>query len=369
MCMALVVMTGCIVNISSFAQSNLWHIVEQKKSVTKNDEVVDLRNPYVAIDVNNQEALEKYNFYVKSYNFIEDKFALILWSYDRTFTDDLGQFIPPSKELMGDINFFNFIDIFVEEMVKVETYANKAPFNEEADVCAINMSRDAVSVMETINELHDYYKSGECLNDNLLKGQRLHTQLREELEALDISKEAFKEAFGMVITYTEVSERLRLADEGYLIHYNAIEALVIAKQLVNDWEDISIDDELVRLNTIYNGEYERFVEFYDVFVNESSKSNQLTFEGFDSTNGVGRFGEDFLNLNLAMKQLYEAINANTLIDEGWEYVELSDEVYLAYKDFSDEFKSCVSAYNIHFRGRKSDLMIDNHGYFVKLYEW
>ncbi|MCT4583665.1 MAG: YiiG family protein [Peptostreptococcaceae bacterium] len=292
---------------------------------------------YKAQDIVIEDGTEKYNNYVKLSNTLNEWLNGILDAYFKEFGVEEDINIPKDYDKCGTMPI---IDSFYKQVDEAVEYASKNPSFKDADESMKILAPKIKALMDTMNEIYNYYSQKEFLEDNGVMGTNLHRKIRAQYVDYLYSLDKFGADLDVIGMERLMQELKELKEDDMLIRYHGLNLLMEGEKIQALFYDESMMIDIKEFEEIQI----LLIEHIDKFLEYVDDDNRLKKEGLDQKIFLGRAIDDCRYLKTSACEMLEILNE---LDQKNNYtgVVSMEEVELYIYDYNSKFSSMISSYN------------------------
>lgn len=210
--------------------------------------------------VEEEHAAAKYSAYINLNNMMTGGM------FDRaieSYTDEFGM----GEEIYISEDFNSFTSVpGLDGLVKtVNTAVDRAagePSYGAADEALIQLGPAMLDLLDTMEEISDYYSARTFIEDRFLRGKELHSQFIAQYNTYEPLADQFYNDFDEIAAQQKLKDLETLKEQDFLIRYYALSVVMRAQDIEKAFFEAEIYDENILDYNVeeYRGLFDRLVD-------------------------------------------------------------------------------------------------------------
>ncbi|GAA0136377.1 hypothetical protein YSY43_32180 [Paenibacillus sp. YSY-4.3] len=213
-----------------------------------------------------EHAAAKYGAYINLNNMMTGgTFDRAIESYISEFGMDEDMYI--SEDFSG--SGFATVPGLAGLAMTVNTAVDRAagePSYGAADEALIQLGPAMLDLLDTMEEISDYYSDGTFVEDQLAKGKELHSQFIAQYHTYEPLANQFYNDFDQIAADQKLKDLDKLKEQDYLIRYHALSVVMRAQDIEKTFFEAEIYDE-----NILDCNLEEYRILFDLLVQDAKQ--------------------------------------------------------------------------------------------------
>ncbi|MBU5592279.1 YiiG family protein [Clostridium sp. MSJ-4] len=292
----------------------------------------------------------KYNAYINLNNYLTGWLSLNMQSYfnDFGFEEEITIKEKFRKKEFEGAAVTPIVEGAFKDVEKALEYTTKEPSYGLADDSMKELCPKVKEVLNTINEIDNYYSSKSFLEDDFAKGKELHKKIYNEYSECVILTEKFFYDFDLIAEEKKKESLEALKKKDMMIRYYAMDIVTKAQDIDNAFYNAEISDDNILDYDVskYKEYYDPLIEGIDKFREYVKDDERLKKEGLNNTPFLDKFKFDLKYMEGSANNIMEILTTkDTSGKSNAKGSVRPNEKSITIRDFSTKVSSLVDSYN------------------------
>jgi len=278
--------------------------------------------------------IEKYNSYITLSNYMTGWLDQALTIYFKEFGIE--------DEIKIDKNFDGFqtypiLQGHKDDVEKCIEYASKKPSFGPTDDSIKALCPKIKQLMDTLNEIQNYYSTKSFVDDDFAKGKELHKKLCTQYNEYVTLAETFFSEFAVITENKNKEDLENLKKSDHMIRYYAMSIVMRAKDIQTLFYEAEVYD-----TNILDANADKYKEKYDLltadinnFIECSNDEKRMKREGLKGNAFVGNLKGDVEKLKVTATDIMEILK-NKDVNGG---------INAPLETFDEKISAVINSYN------------------------
>lgn len=294
--------------------------------------------------VNEEQDTQKFNTYVELQNFMSGWFSLTLQNYFNEFGADEEIHIKENFDGFGsnpiiETHYTYHIDGPLEK-------ASQEPVYDGVDDSIKDLCPKLKELMDTMNEVAEYYNNDSYKTDDFAKGKELHKKVCAQTIDYINSSMNLSIAFEKLNDQKMEESLTEIDKEKYPIRYYSLSILVKSKKIPQAFYAAEIDDTNISNFDAkqYEDLYASLVKDINEFMECTKDNDKISTEGFALESTFAMFVDNVNRVNLSAENLRNKLNGTPIISNSHGQVTTSNTIGFL-EDLENSISDLIGSYN------------------------
>lgn len=288
---------------------------------------------------------EKYNAYITLSNYMNGWLHEAVTIYFKEF--GIKEEIAIDKDF-DSFQTFPILQGHKDDVEKSLEYASKKPSFGAADDSMKALCPKLKELMDTLNEIENYYNTKSFVDDDFAKGKELHKRLYSQYNEYVILAEKFFSDFDVITQQKKQEDLEDLKKSDYMIRHYAMSIVMRAQDIERSFYDTGVNDSNILDYDVnkYKEKYDLLTEDINKFMEYSKDDERLKKEGLEGNAFVGSFKGDVERMKVTatdIMQILETKDTSINSDTKGKVTTGGQNAPLEY--FSRKVSSMIDSYN------------------------
>ncbi|WFD10927.1 YiiG family protein [Tepidibacter hydrothermalis] len=288
---------------------------------------------------------EKYNSYITLSNYMTGWLDQGLTMYFKEFGIE--------EQIKIDKNFDSFqtMPILQGHKDDVEAcieYASKKPSFGAADDSVKALCPKLKELMNTLNEIQNYYSTKSFVDDDFAKGKELHKKIYTQYNEYVALAETFFSELSVITEQKNKEDLESLKKSDYMIRYHAMSIVMRAQDIQMAFYEAKVNDSNILDFDVnkYKEKYDLLTEDINKFMEYSKDDERLKKEGLEANPFIGNFESDVERMKVTATDIMEILKTkDTSINSDTKGKVTTGGRNAPLNTFNTKLSSVINSYN------------------------
>lgn len=203
-------------------------------------------------------------------------------------------------------------------------------------------------LMDTLNEIENYYSTKSFVDDDFAKGKELHKKLCTEYNEYTTLAETFFSEFAVITEQKNNEDLENLKKSDHMIRYYAMSIVMRSQDIQTSFYEAGVND-----NNILDFDVNKYKEKYDLltedinkFMEYSKDDERIKKEGLEGNAFRGNFEGDIERMKVTAIDIMEILNTkDTSINSDTKGKVTTGGTNAPLQTFNTKLSAVINSYN------------------------